>query len=208
MGLARSIRAKPILLRLGTNLKVRSSSQSAVTLQERGGFFVLRLNPFKSSLSNNMDESKGALRIFVLADTHNRLPESVREMAKDADEIWHLGDVCSEAILDELRAIGPAVIVVRGNCDSNFEWPLVRDLARGGLKFRLQHVPPDHPPDDVDVLLHGHTHVPRNERLGRVLFLNPGCVTRPNRGAPASVALLEIVDGKISWKLVPFLRHR
>src|SRR6266850_5694486 len=102
------------------------------------------------------------LRIFVLADTHNRLPESVTEMAKNADEIWHLGDVCAEAILDELRAMGPRVTVVRGNCDSNFDWPLVRDLSRSGLKLRLQHVPPDQPPDDVDVLLHGHTHVPRN----------------------------------------------
>jgi uncharacterized protein len=146
-------------------------------------------------------------RVFVLADTHNRLRESVMEMAKDADEIWHLGDVCAEAILDELRVIGPPVIVVRGNCDSNFEWPLVLDLARGGLKLRLQHVPPDHPPEDVDVLLHGHTHVPRNERLGRVLFLNPGCVTRPNRGAPPSVALLEIADGKVGWKLVQLPRH-
>ena len=156
-----------------------------------------------------MDEkSKDAWRIFVLADTHNRLPESVNEMAKGADEIWHLGDVCAETILDELRAIGPRVIVVRGNCDSNFDWPLVLDLERGGLKFRLQHVPPDRPPEDVDVLLHGHTHVPRNERRRRVLFLNPGCVTRPNRGASPSVAWLEIADGKVSWKLVPFLRHR
>jgi uncharacterized protein len=151
-----------------------------------------------------MDEkSKDALRIFVLADTHNRLPESVREMAKDADEIWHLGDVCADTILDELRAIGPPVTVVRGNCDSNFEWPLVLNLARGGLKFRLQHVPPDRLPDQFDVLLHGHTHVPRNERRGRVLFLNPGCVTRPNRGAPPSVAWLGIAAGKINWKLVP-----
>jgi putative phosphoesterase len=147
-------------------------------------------------------KSEKARRVFVLADTHNRLPESVREMAKDADEIWHLGDVCSEMILDELRAIGFCVIVVRGNCDSNFDWPLVVDLVRGGLKFRLQHVPSDRPPDDVDVLLHGHTHVPRNERRGRVLFLNPGCVTRPNRGAPPSVAWLEITGEKITWKLV------
>jgi len=153
-------------------------------------------------------QSKEPLRIFVLADTHNRLPQSVREMAKDADEIWHLGDVCAETILDELRAIGPRVIIVRGNCDSNFEWPLVVDLARGGLKFRLQHIAPDDPPEEVDVLLHGHTHVPRNERRGRVLFLNPGCVTRPNRGAPPSVAWLEIVDGKISWKLAPLSRDR
>ena len=148
-------------------------------------------------------ESTPVLRVFVLADTHDRLPEKVTELAKDADEIWHLGDVCADAILNELRAIGPGVTVVRGNCDSNFEWPLVVDLVRGGLKFRLQHVPPDRPPDDVDVVLHGHTHVPRNERRRRVLFLNPGCVTRPNRGATSSVAWLEIADGKITWNLVP-----
>ena len=149
------------------------------------------------------EKSKEASRIFVLADTHNRLPESVKQIAKDADEIWHLGDVCAEPILDELRAVGSRVTVVRGNCDSNFEWPLVVDLVRGGLKFRLLHVPPDRPPDDVDVLLHGHTHVPRNERRGNVLFLNPGCVTRPNRGSPPSVAWLEIGHEKIKWTLVP-----
>jgi uncharacterized protein len=149
------------------------------------------------------EKSKDTLVIFVLADTHDRLPETVREIAKDAEEIWHLGDVCAETILDELRAIGPRVTVVRGNCDSNLEWPLVVDLVRGGLKFRLQHVPPDHLPNDVDVVLHGHTHVPRHERRGRVLFLNPGCVTRANQGAPPSVAWLTIAAGKTNWKLVP-----
>ena len=149
------------------------------------------------------EKSKDTLNIFVLADTHNRLPERVTEMARDADEIWHLGDVCAETVLDELRAIGPQVTVVRGNCDSNFEWPLVVDLVRGGLRFRLQHIPPDHLPDDVDVVLHGHTHVPRNEKRGNVLFLNPGCVTRANQGAPPSVAWLEIAAGKTNWNLVP-----
>ncbi len=124
------------------------------------------------------------------------------EIAKNADEIWHLGDVCVDTILDQLRAIGPPITLVRGNCDSNFDWPLIADLVRGGLKFRLQHIPPDEPPHDVDVLLHGHTHFPRNERRGGVLFLNPGCVTRPNRGAPPSVAWLEIANGKIGWKRV------
>lgn len=141
-------------------------------------------------------------RIFVLADTHDRLPPNMSTLAKSADEIWHLGDVCAERILDELRAFGPPVTVVRGNCDSNSAWPLVIDLLRSGLTFRLQHIPPDQPPDDVDVVLHGHTHVPRNEKRGKVLFLNPGCVTRPNRGAAPSVARLEISnDGKLNWKL-------
>lgn len=151
----------------------------------------------------NEKKSHDASRIFVLADTHNRLPETVKEMARSADEIWHLGDVCSESILDELRALGRRVTVVRGNCDSNFEWPLVVDLVRRGLRFRLQHVPPDDLPDEVDVVLHGHTHVPRHEKRGNVLFLNPGCVTRPNRGSPPSVAWLDIADEKLTWRLVP-----
>jgi len=50
-------------------------------------------------------------------------------------------------------------------------------------------------------VLHGHTHVPRNERRGNVLFLNPGCVTRANQGAPPSVAWLRIVNGTINWEL-------
>jgi putative phosphoesterase len=141
-------------------------------------------------------------KIFVLADTHNKLPQTIVDLAEDADEIWHLGDVCAGTILDQLRAIGPRVTVVRGNCDNNFEWPLVVDLIRGGLKFRLQHIPPERSPDDVDVVLHGHTHVPRNERRSGVLFLNPGCVTRPNQGAAPSVAWLEIIDGKINWQTV------
>jgi uncharacterized protein len=142
------------------------------------------------------------LRIFVLADTHNKLPQKIVDLAREADEIWHLGDVCAEIILDELRATGRPVTIVRGNCDTNSDWPLVVDLTRDGLRLRLQHIPPDRVPEDIDVVLHGHTHDPRNEKRNGVLFLNPGCVTRPNRGAAASVAWLEIIDGKINWQLV------
>lgn len=146
---------------------------------------------------------KETFGIFVLADTHNKLPRSVVTLAQGADEIWHLGDVCAEIIIDELRAIGPQVTVVRGNCDSNSEWPLVVEFVRERFRFHLVHIPPEHPPANVDVVLHGHTHVPRNENRGGILFLNPGCVTRPNRGSPASVAWLDIANGEIKWRLVP-----
>jgi len=33
------------------------------------------------------------LSIFVLADTHNKLPQKIVDLAAEADEIWHLGDV-------------------------------------------------------------------------------------------------------------------
>jgi uncharacterized protein len=144
-----------------------------------------------------------ALRIFVLADTHDCLPENLETLAAGADEIWHLGDVCVSSLVVRLENLGPPLTLVRGNCDSNYEWPVVVDLKRNGVRFRLLHIPPSRPPENIDVLLHAHTHVPRHERRDGVLFLNPGCVTRPNRGAPPSVATLEIApDGALAWSLV------
>ena len=144
-----------------------------------------------------------SLRIFVLADTHDHLPTDIEALAEGADEIWHLGDVCAPSVLQILEQIGPPVTVVRGNCDSNFEWPLTVNLRRNGVRFRLIHIPPDRTPENIDVLLHGHTHVPRNERREGILFLNPGCVKRPNRGGAPSVAHLEIAaDGNISWRTI------
>ena len=59
------------------------------------------------------------LRIFVLADTHNKLPKRILDLAREADEIWHLGDVCEPTISGDLEAIGTPVTIVRGNCDCN-----------------------------------------------------------------------------------------
>ena len=142
------------------------------------------------------------LRIFVLADTHDHLPEKLEALAGEADEIWHLGDVCAPSLLVRLENVGPPVTLVRGNCDSNFEWPLAVDLKRNGVRFRLVHILPSRPPENIDVLLHAHTHVPRKEHKDGVLFLTPGCVTRPNRGAPPSVGTLEVgAEGQIAWRL-------
>lgn len=143
-----------------------------------------------------------SLRIFVLADTHDHLPENLEGLADDVDEIWHLGDVCMPSLIVRLEQIGAPVTLVRGNCDTETNWPLVVDLERNGVRFRLVHIPPSRPPENIDVLLHGHTHVPRDERQNGVLFLNPGCVTRPDKGSPPSIATLEITgDGKIFWRV-------
>lgn len=142
------------------------------------------------------------IRVLVLADTHNHLPPKLEELAAGADEIWHLGDVCAPQLFASIREVGPPVTIVRGNCDSTSEWPLAVDLERNGVRFHLIHIPPTRAPEGVDVLLHGHTHVPRDEMRNGVRFLNPGCVTRPNRGAPASAARLEITPtGELKWNL-------
>jgi putative phosphoesterase len=142
------------------------------------------------------------MRIAVLADTHDKLPEHVVETVREADEIWHLGDVTSPSILDRLRETGRPLRFVRGNCDFYEGWPLTEDFELEGFRILLIHIPPGSAPEGVDLLFHGHTHVPRNEVVGSTRFYNPGCITRPNRGAPASFAWLELEEGKPPrWEL-------
>lgn len=130
----------------------------------------------------------------MIADTHDRLPESMMETIRAADEIWHLGDVCGPATLDQIRALGPAVQVVRGNQDSEVDWPMSLDLRRLDQNFHLLHIPPASAPMGVRFLLHGHTHVPRDQKIGETRFLNPGAAGLANKGAPRSFAWLEIAE--------------
>ena len=149
------------------------------------------------------------MRIAVIADTHNRLPFSVRTEIARADEIWHLGDMCNRETLDEVRGLGPPLHVIGGNCDPGGLAPETLSLERGGKNFFLVHEPLRTAPAGVDFVLHGHTHVPRDETVGHVRFLNPGSVGKANHGAAPSFAWLEVgAKGEISWKLVPVSRDR
>ena len=141
------------------------------------------------------------MRIAVLSDTHNRLPAVVCERIRDADEIWHLGDVCAPSLLVQLERIA-LVRIVRGNCDDESSWPLMLDFELHGTRIHLEHIPTKRPPP-CDLFLHGHTHVPRDETIGGVRFLNPGCITRP-RGEGHSFAWLTLEPGRrVQWKLMP-----
>lgn len=148
--------------------------------------------------------AKSPVKIAVLADTHDRVPAGLFEQLRAGEEIWHLGDVVSPGLIAELRELGKPVRLVRGNCDDTPEWPLTLAFELEGWRVRLLHIPPRTAPAGCDLLLHGHTHVPRNEMIGKTRFLNPGCITRPNAGAPASFAWLELRRGEpLCWELVP-----
>ena len=143
------------------------------------------------------------MRIAVLSDTHDRYPATLPDRLRGADEIWHLGDVCAPETLVDFEQLGPPLRVVQGNCDADAGWPLALDLERAGIRFHLTHIPPRRTPANAQVILHGHTHVPRDETdpLG-VRWLNPGCITRPNQGKPASFAWLTVRGKSIGWELV------
>jgi putative phosphoesterase len=143
------------------------------------------------------------VRIAVLADTHDHLPPELRPVLATAGEIWHLGDICSPEILRQLRGLGPPVRVVRGNCDPPGLAAETLTLTRGGARFYLIHQPPAAVPEGTEFALHGHTHVPRDETIDGVRYLNPGTVSKPNHGAPPSFAWLGIREGRPpTWTVV------
>jgi putative phosphoesterase len=145
------------------------------------------------------------LRIAVIADTHDHYPPGLPGRLAAADEIWHLGDVCEPEILTEFEAPGKPLHVVLGNNEAHSLWPLSLVLEREGWRFLLTHIPPRHVPPGVQVVLHGHTHVPRDETdPAGVRWLNPGCISHPRGGTPASFGWLTLGrDQPLGWTLVP-----
>lgn len=142
------------------------------------------------------------MRIAVISDSHDRLPPQLVTRLRGATEIWHLGDVSLPGTLAPLEALGVPLQIVRGNCDWSESWPESLVLERGGAKFHLVHIPPWRVARGVAAVLHGHTHVPRDETDPRgVRWLNPGCLAHANRGAPPSFAWIEFGDNGWTWRL-------
>lgn len=154
-------------------------------------------------------------RIGFISDTHGRTPRARRAIellqARGATRIVHLGDVGSEAVLDLLAGI--EALVVFGNCDDDrglarYARHLGIGVAHPGavieVKSRRIGVTHGHLPDEVvrlleagvDFLLHGHTHVVRDERVGETRVLNPGALHRADRH---TALLLDPESGDVEW---------
>ena len=146
------------------------------------------------------------MRIAVISDSHDDTPTALPGLLEGADEIWHLGDVMDPRQLVELELLGKPMQIVAGNCDA-WPWPRTRRLTRGGHKFHLEHIPPIRSIPGMTAILHGHTHVPRDDTdtLG-VRWLNPGSVSEPRYEGPPSFAWLTIDETQDSapytWEIV------
>ena len=144
-----------------------------------------------------------SLEIGVLADTHGRLrPEAV--VALDGCvEFYVAGDLCSPLIVPVLADLAPT-FAVAGNCDDDESLPLVlcREVAGVRILMHHGHRPVDEAAFRPDVVITGHTHVPRIERTGGVLRLNPGSAGPRRFNLPVTVARLTLRDGRATARLI------
>ena len=143
------------------------------------------------------------MKIGIISDTHGILPDSVFDVFKDVDHIFHAGDIGNQEVIQGLEIIAK-VHTVYGNIDT---WPLVVRypdlfvttienkricLVHDNVKpkyFSYQLFRKD---IDVDIVIYGHTHAPEVEFFRKVLYINPGSATKP-RGRPyGTVAILDL----------------
>lgn len=143
-----------------------------------------------------------AFRIGIISDTHGLLrPEAERRLA-GVDHIIHGGDIGNPDIIPALRRIAP-VTAIRGNIDKAgwaaeyAETELVRLADRTIFVLHdRKALQADLGALRVDVLVSGHSHAPKIETVGGVLYLNPGSAGRRRFKLPITLATLDVTaDG-------------
>ncbi|MDR2493097.1 MAG: YfcE family phosphodiesterase [Coriobacteriales bacterium] len=146
-----------------------------------------------------------SLRLGLISDTHGTLPAAACAALKGCDHIIHAGDIGSAAVIFELEALAP-VTAVLGNCDLEdygLGLSCQAELALADVSILVAHRPLDlhralaAPGVRLPRLaVHGHTHTPREERVGAVLTVCPGSPCYPRRSAP-SVMVLVLREGSV-----------
>ena len=168
------------------------------------------------------------MKWMIASDIHGsayycrKLLEAYTE--EKADRMLLLGDILYHGPRNDLpREYAPKEVIallnerkndiycVRGNCDTEvdqmvLEFPVLSDycvLAEGNLAvyathghiYNEQKLPPLHP---GDILLHGHTHVPKCVEYENYIYMNPGSISIPKENSRHGYMTLE--NGVFLWK--------
>lgn len=161
------------------------------------------------------------MKLGLLSDTHGHLDrtETALRMLKDAgaEHLIHCGDLGSEEVLSlllEQQESGLPVTAVPGNVDDwdpglilygkkiGIPLPRLQRIEIDGLHIAIHH---GHDAGlmqnlladpDLDLLFTGHTHVPKDERVGKLRIINPGAVYRAN---PPGVSLFDTRSGVLTF---------
>ena len=147
------------------------------------------------------------IRIGLISDTHGLLRPEAVDVLRGSDFIVHAGDI-GEGVLEPLSTIAP-VTAVRGNNDRT-PWAEriaeTEQLRFGEVTLHVLHDLADLAIDpkaaDVDVVVSGHSHRPKIERRGGVLYVNPGSAGPVRFKLPVSVALMQITGKEVSARIV------
>ncbi|MBE7038369.1 MAG: phosphodiesterase [Ruminococcaceae bacterium] len=166
------------------------------------------------------------MKIMIASDIHGSEQFCKKLMTayekENPDKLLLLGDILyhgprnalpgeynPKGVIEMLNNIKDKIMCVRGNCDTEvdqmvLEFPILSDYCIIYVKNHLiyathgHHIPDTSLFSKNDVVLHGHTHIPKCEKEDDVLFLNPGSVSIPKNNSQNSYMILE--DTHLYWK--------
>lgn len=116
-----------------------------------------------------------------------------------------------KAVAQMLNGVKERLLCVRGNCDAEvdqmvLEFPMLAEYAVIAAKNRLVYLTHGHraneqspmPLGEGDILLCGHTHIPKLAVHEKFVYMNPGSVTMEKPGA--SLSYMTYSNGLFEWK--------
>lgn len=128
-------------------------------------------------------------KILLLSDTHSFIDKQILKFVKQADEVWHAGDIGDLQVTDEIQKLKPlrAVYGNIDNKDARAEFPLDNRFMVEGVDVWITHIGgypnkynmrvretiKQNPPK---LFICGHSHILKvqyDEKL-QLLHLNPG----------------------------------
>jgi uncharacterized protein len=159
------------------------------------------------------------VRIAVISDTHmprggRRLPDGCVTRIAEADLVLHAGDVMSAGVLREIEALGPPLVAVHGNVDSeelrrslpadrvveaaDARIAIVHDAGPAAGRFeRLRRRFPD-----ADAVVFGHSHMPLHEERDGFQIFNPGSPTERRRAPQRTMGVARVERGRVEFELI------
>ena len=130
-------------------------------------------------------------KILLLSDTHSYIDNQILKHVKQADEVWHAGDIGIIDVADKIKSIKP-FRAVYGNIDDKtvrLEYPLDLKFTLEGVSVWITHIGgyPDKynqrireeiKQDSPKLFISGHSHILKvqyDQKLN-LLHMNPGAV--------------------------------
>jgi len=130
-------------------------------------------------------------KILLLSDTHSYIDNAILKYVKQADEVWHAGDIGDLAVTDAIKALKPlrAVYGNIDNSDARVEFPEHNRFNCEDVSIWITHIggyPPSYnnrvrdelktnPPD---IYISGHSHILKvmPDKKLKLLHINPGAI--------------------------------
>jgi len=152
-------------------------------------------------------------KILLLSDTHSYIDDSILKYVKQADEVWHAGDIGNIEVTDIISKIKP-VRAVYGNIDNNIvrtEFPLDNKFELEGVAVWMTHIGgypnrydyrikeeiTKNPPK---IFISGHSHILKviYDKKLNLLHLNPGAAGKHGFHKIRTMLRFEIHKGNIT----------